>query len=219
MSKKNLEIHDILIKTYSLLYKMYGPMRWWPADGDFEVCVGAILTQNTNWLNVEKAINNLKSQGPIKPSMLKSINARRLARLIRPCGYYNIKTKRLKNFISYLYKACSGNLRMLARKSLPKLRGELLDVKGIGPETADSMLLYAFNKPVFVVDAYTRRIAGCLGIAVSDASYDHIQRLFMDNLPKNRRLFNEYHALIVEHAKKVCKSRPNCKECVLHKQC
>lgn len=204
-----------LTRIYNILYKLYGPRHWWPADSPFEVAVGAILTQNTNWSNVEKAIINLKRRNALGVSALKRLDQRSLARLIRPSGYYNIKAKRLKSFISYLLKSHSGRIGNLQHYTATRLRRELLDINGIGPETADSIILYAIKKPIFVIDAYTRRIMGCLGILNSDCTYDEIQSIFMQNLPKSTRLFNEYHALIVEHGKRVCKARPLCQQCIL----
>lgn len=204
-----------LLEIYNLLYKRYGPRHWWPAEDAFEVMVGAILTQNTNWANAEKAISNLKRERLLTPARLYRLNLRKLAGLIRPCGYYNIKAGRLKSFLSYLFSEYSGRLTNMRRRPTDSLRREMLGVKGLGPETADSIILYGLKKPVFVVDAYTRRIMGCQGIIDSDSSYDEIQSVFMKNLPKNARLFNEYHALLVEHAKTACKVRPKCQECIL----
>ena len=201
--------------AYNLLYKVYGRRRWWPADTPFEVMVGAVLTQNTNWINVEKAIINLKKEKVLNPSALRSLNLKRLAMLIRPCGYYNIKAKRLKNLNNYLFLEYCGRVADMRRRPLAALRGELLNVKGVGPETADSIILYAIKKPAFVVDAYTRRIMGCLGIVARDSGYDEIQSAFIKNLPRSVKLFNEYHALLVEHGKKICKSRPICQRCIL----
>lgn len=205
-----------LIEIFHLLYKVYGPRRWWPAENPFEVMVGAILTQNTNWANVEKAISSLKRERVLTPASIYGLSIKRLARLIRPCGYYNIKAGRLKNFINYLFLKYSGRLSDMRRQQRGRLRRELLEVKGLGPETADSIILYALNKPVFVVDAYTRRIMGCQGIIGTDLDYHQIQSAFTKNLPKSVKLFNEYHALLVEHGKRVCRSSPKCQECILH---
>lgn len=210
-------LKPILLKAYNLLYKLYGPRYWWPANSSFEIVVGAILTQNTNWHNVEKAITNLKREKLLRPLALHSLNSKRLAALIRPSGYYNIKAKRLKNFLDFLFLNYNGKLNRMKRTGLKTLRKEVLGINGIGPETADSILLYAFNKPVFVIDAYTRRIAECLNITRAGSKYDDLQALFMQNLPRNVRLFNEYHALLVAHSKAVCKTRPDCTGCILHK--
>ncbi len=215
-SARNLK--PILLKVYSFLYKIYGPQRWWPANSRFEVVVGAILTQNTNWSNVEKAINNLKKEKLLSPSILHKINPERLAALIRPSGYYNMKAKRLKNFLNFLFSNYNGKLSSMKRVPIEVLRKEVLGVDGIGPETADSILLYALDKPVFVIDAYTRRITECLNIARQGISYDDLQAIFTQNLPVNAGLFNEFHALIVMHSKAICKARPNCEECIFHSE-
>jgi endonuclease-3 related protein len=206
-----------LLAVYNLLFKQYGPRHWWPAKSDFEVMVGAILTQNTNWSNVEKAILCLRQARLLSPKGIKSTGKSKLARLIRCCGYYNIKTTRLKNFVDYLFRCYKGDIKMMQRRSLVELRSELLNVSGIGPETADSILLYALGKPIFVIDAYTKRIAACLGIISPGGRdpYQQVQDIFMKNLPVNTRLFNEFHALFVEHAKNVCKTRPLCADCIL----
>jgi len=178
--------------------------------------VGAILTQNTNWLNVEAAIKNLKNANVLDPLRLYKISTQRLARLIRPAGYFNIKSKRLKEFLSFFFKKYRGNLREMAANDLKVLREQLLSVNGIGPETADSILLYALNKPVFVVDAYTRRILFRHYCLDEDATYGEIQNLFMQNLQKDVKLFNEYHALLVKLGKDFClKSKPRCQICPL----
>lgn len=206
----------VLLEIFHLLYKTYGPRHWWPADSPFEVIVGAILTQNTNWVNVEKAIQNLRREKALTPSAIYGLSLKKLARLIRPCGYYNVKADRLKTFINYLFSKYSGDLTDMRKRPRGILRRELLEVKGLGPETVDSIILYALKKPVFVVDAYTRRIMGCQGIIRSGSDYHEIQSVFTKNLTKSVKLFNEYHALLVEHAKRVCRSSPKCQECILH---
>ena len=207
-----------LLEVFSILYKIYGPQSWWPADSNFEVVVGAILTQNTNWSNVEKAIVNLKRENLLRPLALRNISTKKLAALIRPSGYYNVKTKRLKNFLDFLFTRYGGKLAKMKPNALLTLRREILDIKGIGPETADSILLYALEKPIFVIDAYTRRIALCLGLICKESRYDDMQAIFMQNLPHNARLFNEYHALIVAHSKSACRIKPDCLRCVLHNE-
>lgn len=205
-----------LTKIYKKLYKAFGPRNWWPADSPFEVMVGAILTQNTAWRNVEKAIENLKNE-KILSYRLKDVNFRKLKSLIKPVGFYNIKAKRLKNFLVFLSSSYHNNISKLKRKTLYQLRKELLNLNGIGKETADSILLYALNKPIFVVDAYTKRILLRHNLINSSLGYDELQKFFMDNLPKNYKLFNEYHALIVEVGKRFCKSkRPLCGTCPLN---
>lgn len=206
---------DILLKVYDRLYKTYGPQHWWPGDTPFEVIVGAILTQNTNWGNVEKAIANLKAEGILSPEGLRDVNHNHLARLIRPSGYFNIKAGRLKHFIDYLYKRHDGSLEKMFSLDLKTLRHELLEVKGIGPETADSILLYAGGYPIFVIDAYTVRIFSRLGILPEDITYHEAQEMVMDSLPHDARLFNEYHALIVKFGKEHCRSKPVCDVCLL----
>lgn len=205
----------ILLKVYSLLHKVYGPQNWWPADSSFEVVVGAILTQNTNWSNAEKAIINLKKDSLLHPLALRNISTNKLAALIRPSGYYNIKAKRLKNFLDFLFLSYGGKLNKMKQTGLETLRKEILGVNGIGPETADSILLYAFDKPIFVIDAYTRRMTECLKITCQGSKYDDLQSVFMQNLPNDSRLFNEYHALIVAHSKATCKTKPDCEKCIL----
>lgn len=201
---------------YKKLYRHFGPQAWWPAENAFEVMVGAILTQNTSWLNAEKAINNLKQDSSLGPQKLYRISCSRLAKLIRPCGYYNIKAKRLKGFIEFIFKVYQGNLKKMAGLKTQTLRQQLLSVNGIGPETADSILLYALDKPIFVVDAYTKRIFSRHGFFPEEASYPEVQNLFMKNLKKDVRLFNNYHALLVRLGKEYClKRKAKCGTCPL----
>lgn len=211
--------NDGLMQIYDKLYERFGPRHWWPGDTAFEIIVGAILTQNTAWANVEKAIRNLKSKELLTPGKLYRINIKILAGLIRPAGYYNIKAKRLKAFLKFLFERYDGSLKKMFFRRLPDLRGELLSVNGIGPETADSILLYAAGKPVFVVDAYTKRIFSRHKFIRPAATYDDVQRFFMDNLPRDVKLFNEYHALIVELGKNICKTKPRCQICPLIRHC
>ena len=204
------------MRVYDVLYRRFGPQHWWPGDTQFEVIVGAILTQNTAWTNVEKAIASLKASGALKsPAAMKKMRASRLASLIRPAGYYNIKAKRLRNFLYFLDKKYSSNLKKLAAVDTHTLRHELLGVNGIGPETADSILLYAFQRPVFVIDAYTKRIFSRHGIFAEGLSYADTQAIFMGNLRRSSKLFNEYHALIVTLGKELCRKKPKCEECPL----
>lgn len=203
-------------EIYKKLHFRFGSQYWWPAESKFEVMLGAILTQNTNWSNVEKAIDNLKKMRLLNFARIYKLSQGKLASLIRPSGYYNIKARRLKEFLSFLSKSYRGNLFTMAKEDTGKLRQKLLCVNGVGPETADSILLYALNKPVFVVDAYTKRILLRHGFIGKKAGYEQIQDLFMRNLPKNARLFNEYHALLVRLGKEFClKSKPKCKLCPL----
>jgi len=204
-----------LYAIYEALNAYFGDLHWWPGDSPFEVIVGAILTQNTAWRNVESAISKLKSEDCLCPDLIFTIDERRLADLIRPAGYYNIKTRRLKAFIRFLYEEYNGDLDCMFAENLWHLRGKLLTVKGIGEETADSILLYAGNKPVFVIDAYTRRILLRHKIVRADATYKEIQNLFMNNLPPSVPLYNQYHALLVNTGKFFCNRNPRCDECPL----
>lgn len=190
-----------------------GPQHWWPGETPFEVCVGAILTQNTNWKNVEKAIANLKSKNLLDPKKLLRLPDQQLAELIRPAGYFNIKTKRLKSFLKFLVEQYEGDLNQMFNERLEPLREKLLSVKGIGPETADSILLYAGGKPIFVVDAYTKRIFLRHQVVSEEADYHEIQDHFMRHLPDEVPTFNEFHALIVNIGKNWCKTKPDCEHC------
>ncbi len=201
---------------YRRLHSFFGIQRWWPADTPFEVMVGAILTQNTNWLNVEKAINNLKKRKLLKPHALYRLPHKRLACLIRPAGSYNIKAKRINNFLKFFINNYGADAKKMSGVDTLSLRQQLLSVNGVGPETADSILLYALDKPVFVVDAYTKRILLRHHLIGEDASYDKIQNLFMKNLKFEVKLFNEYHALLVKLGKEFClKNKPRCDLCPL----
>ncbi len=204
-----------LTAVYERLLAAFGPQKWWPAQTPFEVIVGAILTQNTNWGNVEKALINLKSDKFLSPRALKDISPKKLASLIRPAGYFNVKAKRLKNFISFFFNEYSGHLKKMKQEDCRALRQKLLDVNGIGSETADSILLYALDKPVFVVDAYTKRVLYRHNMIAPDADYDTIAEMFMKFLKPDVRMFNEYHALIVRLGKDFCKPKPFCRQCPL----
>jgi endonuclease-3 related protein len=213
-------MNEQLGEIYTRLFACFGAQSWWPGDGAFEVIVGAILTQNTAWTNVEKAITNLKHARRLNPTRMHQLPPSRLAQLIRPSGYFNLKAKKLKAFTRYLFTAHHGRLKHLFRLDTGALRDELLAVYGIGPETADSIILYAARQPIFVIDAYTRRIMARLGLAHDDSSYDDLQHLFMDHLPHHEPLFNEYHALFVALGKGFCKkSKPRCGECPLLELC
>ncbi|RJO62745.1 MAG: endonuclease III domain-containing protein [Dehalococcoidia bacterium] len=213
-NRKNQTIADI----YRKLLACFGPQHWWPGETPFEVMVGAILTQSASWHNVEKAIDSLKQAGALSPKALRQVPLSDLAGYVHSSGYYNAKAKKLKalvewlgNYEDSLEKAFSGNL--------DDKRNELLGIHGIGPETADSILLYAAGKPAFVIDAYTRRIAERIGIAPQRDTYDAYQRLFMSNLEQDTRLFNEYHALFVKLGKDVCRKKPLCSVCCLKEMC
>jgi endonuclease-3 related protein len=190
-------------------------MHWWPGETPFEVMVGAILTQNTSWKNVEKAIGRLKEKKRLSPKGIRQLPKSTLASLIRSSGYFRIKAERLKAFVDFLFDEYGGRIKRMKRERGGGLRRKLLDVKGIGPETADSILLYGLKKPIFVVDAYTKRILSRHGILSEKASYEEVQNLFMDHLPHNERLFNEYHALLVHLGKTLCKKIPRCDQCPL----
>jgi endonuclease-3 related protein len=212
-------IGERLQDIYRRLMDAYGPQHWWPAESPFEVMVGAILTQSAAWANVEKAIAGLKEAGALEPEALRRLPLAELARLIRPCGYYNAKALKLKSLARWLGESCGDDLGKLSARDSDTLRRELLSIHGVGEETADSILLYALGKPVFVVDAYTRRIVSRLGLAPENLSYAASQALFRDNLLPDSGLFNEYHALLVSLAKDVCRPRPRCPECCLADIC
>ena len=208
---------EVLLDMFWRLYDHFGPQYWWPGQTPFEIAVGAILTQNTNWQNVEKAIDNLKKQKILEPQAILELPPAMLAGLIRPAGYYNIKAKRLKCFVKFLEDVFQGSMDLMAQAETTQLRQMLLEIHGIGPETADSILLYALGKPVFVVDAYTVRVLSSHElIDPALADYHEIQELFMDNLPVDTCLFNEFHALYVRLGKEFCKKRrPVCHKCPL----
>lgn len=206
---------EFLYSIYKCLYDSYGPQHWWPAEDSFEVMVGAILTQNTNWKNVERAINNLKKANLLHPYKIQKIRSKKLAELIRPAGYFNIKAERLKAFVQYFIKHYSASVDAMKAEETHVLRKELIDVKGIGPETADSILLYALEHPVFVIDAYTKRILSRHNILDGSHDYETCQQLFHESLPLDTELFNEYHALIVRVGKEHCRTKQVCNGCPL----
>lgn len=200
---------------YDKLFQYYGPQYWWPAESSFEMMIGAILVQNTSWRNVDKALSNLK---PIlTPELIDELSADELARLIRSSGFFNIKTRRIKAFLEW-FKSYHFDVKRIKKRPGHDLRKELLQIKGIGRETADVMLLYAFDKPIFVVDAYARRIFHRLGHDMP-GSYDDFRKWVEMELPENLTLFNEYHALLVKHAKQHCRSKPICNSCPLWDIC
>ena len=200
---------------YSALYERYGPQNWWPARTRLECAAGAILTQNTSWRNVEKAIAALRKNSMLSAEKLRSVSHERLAVLIRPCGYHNLKAKRLKNFVDFLFARYGGEMENMLAEDAGKLREKLLSVNGIGEETADSILLYALGKPVFVVDNYSRRILSRHHLIPERASYAKIQKLFAQSLPSDAEVFGEYHALIVKTGKLHCAKTPRCEGCPL----
>ena len=205
------------LQVYKKLFACYGPQHWWPGDSPFEVMLGAILTQNTAWTNVERAIANLKAHSCLTPQAIVKSHSKNLADWLRPSGYFNVKEKRVRNFCQWYLD--QGELAELSRMETDVLRQQLLSVNGIGAETADDILLYAFERPVFVIDAYTRRIFSRLRLVEHDAGYEQLRQKFESALKADVALFNEYHALIVIHSKDVCKKRPNCAVCCLKKIC
>lgn len=209
-------INKMLEDIYRILFKRFGPQHWWPAEEPFEVIVGAILTQSTAWTNVEKAIANLKAVGKLSPLALRRLPEADLAALIHPCGYYNVKVQKLKAFVGWFGEQYSDSLDKLFSGDINHVRYQLLQVYGIGKETADSIILYAGNKPAFVIDAYTRRIIDRIGIAPATSSYAAHQALFLSHLPPDAALFNEYHALLVKLGKEYCRKRPLCEGCCLN---
>ena len=208
----------MILKIYHILLKYFGKQGWWPARTRFEVMVGAILTQNTNWKNVEKAIANLRKAKALSPEKMSRLTRAKLRGYIRPSGFYRQKAERLAGFLDFL-KGYKYNLSRLFSGDPACLRAKLLQLKGIGPETADSIMLYAGNKPFFVVDAYTKRIFARLGLIADSEEYEEVRNFFQDKLPKKAGLYNEYHALIVELAKKYCRKEPACKGCPLACMC
>jgi len=205
-----------LTQIYRRLYRHYGDLHWWPGDTPLEISVGAILTQNTAWTNVEKAIRRLKEARSLCVRALHALSQRRLASLIKPAGYFNVKARRLQNFISFLQGRYSGSLRKMFNQETDRLRLELLSINGTGRETADSILLYAGEKPIFVIDAYTKRILSRHGVMRYEKNYDEFQRLFMQHLPPDVTLYNQYHAMLVNIGKDFCRKRPLCNLCPLN---
>jgi len=209
-------IGPLLMRYFTAMSQNLGSMRWWPARTPFEVIVGAILTQNTSWGNVERAIANLRSAQMLTPSAISAARMARLAALVRPSGYFRQKAKKLKAFVRFLQREYGGSLKRMFATPTEVLREKLLSVHGIGPETADSILLYAGEHAVFVVDAYTHRIFGRHGITNGKADYENVRALVEAALPRDSQLFNEFHALVVNTAKNWCrKKEPRCAECPL----
>jgi len=212
-------LNQQLLQLFNLLFDNYGPQNWWPGESPFEVIIGAILTQSAAWTNVEKAIYNVKKADLLNPVSLRSISNSELAELIFPSGYYNAKARKIKAFVEHLGSAHLDSLENLFSADIDQLRNELLSIHGIGPETADSIILYAAGKPIFVIDAYTVRLLSRIGISPSRNCYNEFQALFMDNLPSESYLFNEYHALLVRHGKEICRKKPLCDKCCLTSIC
>jgi endonuclease-3 related protein len=208
-----------LMTIYRRLRRARGVAGWWPARTRFEVCVGAILTQNTAWTNVDKALASLRGAGRLTFATLDPLSAPEIAPLIRSSGAFNVKARRLRAFLDFLGSELGGRCHRMTSYEAQTLRRRLLAIPGIGPETADSIALYAASQPLFVVDAYTRRIFSRLGLARGDEPYDVLQGLITASLPRDVALFNDYHAQIVLHGKDVCRSRPRCEACVLSDLC
>jgi endonuclease-3 related protein len=206
--------------VYERLFAAYGPQHWWPGDSPFEVIVGAILTQGTAWTNVERALGNLRAAGALSPAALCGMDVEEIAALVRPSGFFNAKARKLKAFLDVLFGRFDGHLHCLLRLEMDELRGLLLNTHGIGPETADSIVLYAAGQPSFVIDAYTRRVFSRLGLLPGRDVYGPWRAMFMQALPADAGMFNEYHALIVRLGKNVCRKRePLCGECALLEVC
>lgn len=215
-------------EIYNALFETYGPQGWWPINNEykkrksltseekFEIIVGAILTQNTSWTNVEKALDELRKNKCLTINGILQTKKEILAISIKSSGYNNQKAERLKIVAEFLLH---HPLEELQAMPLSDLRELLLSVKGIGPETADSIILYAFNKQSFVIDAYTKRILGRMGMSQKETTYDELQQQMMQNLQKDAEVYNEYHALLVEHAKRFCQTKPLCQNCILKKWC
>jgi endonuclease-3 related protein len=207
---------SILLTTYERLYAAFGPQHWWPGESPFEVMVGAILVQNTSWRNVERAIVNLHDAGVMDPHALYALPAEELAQLIRPAGYFQVKARRLRNLLKFLVESYGGSLETMFATELDTLRGQLLGVHGIGPETADAILLYAGGLSTFVVDTYTHRVFARHGWISYDADYHEIKDYCESGLPADAALYNEYHALLVRVGKEYCRrTLPNCQACPL----
>ena len=213
--KKGPQTKAILAEMYDALVARFGHRGWWPGDSPFEVCVGAILTQNTAWKNVAKAIENLKAAEALDPFVLHSMPEEDLAKLIRPAGYYNVKARRLKNLLGLIVEQYGGDLDSLFSLPSDELRIRLLSVNGVGFETADSIILYAAGKPIFVIDAYTGRVLKRHGLVDQQADYATMQKFFHRLLPRNTDLYNDFHAQIVAVGHHYCKKKPLCEECPL----
>ena len=207
-----LQLFDILLTTF-------GPQHWWPGDTPFEVAIGAVLTQNTSWSNVEKAITSLKTANAMTATGLLALSASDLEQAIRPAGYYSVKARYLRTLALWVAQRAGGDLSTLASEDVGSLRSELLALRGVGRETADSILLYAIGKPAFVVDAYTRRIAARLDLLPENVTYDTTQQYFTTRLPEDAQLFNEFHALLVHLAKEHCRTKSVCPACPLEQRC
>ncbi len=220
MARRSRTSGALLMEVYRRLLAARGHQGWWPGDGPFEVVVGAVLTQNTAWTNVERAIANLRAAGVLDPHRLAAIGHDALATLLRPAGYFNVKAHRLRAVNEFLLREAGGDVTALGSDhDTEALRARLLRVPGVGRETADSILLYALGRPVFVVDAYTRRVFGRMGLLAPETDYDVIRAFFETRLPPDADLFNDYHAQVVIHGKETCRPRPRCGECAIRDLC
>jgi len=211
-----MESDTDLLLIYESLLSRFGHQGWWPGDTPFEVIIGAILTQSVSWVNVEKAIQNLKEVGILEPGKLYKKDVSEIAPLIRSTRFYHEKAQKIKNFMNFLFDEYGGCLQKMSDEDLDILRQKLLKIKGLGEETVDSILLYACNKPVFVVDAYTKRVFSRYGLIKEGAGYKEIQTFFLDNLPQDVALYNDFHAQIVNLGKNICKSSPDCTICQIN---
>ena len=223
MSVRRYEKSDsagaLLPRIYVRFLEEYGPQGWWPAATPLGVVLGAILTQSVAWRGVERALNNLESAGCMTVEALRDIPEADLADLVRPSGYFNAKAKKIKAFIHHLVDHYDGNLDAMLSRCTEELRPELLSIHGVGEETADDIILYAAGQPSFVIDSYTRRIMKRLGLEPSNEKYSSYQAIFHGNLPSDAEMFNEYHALLDQHAKAVCRKEPQCASCCLRDLC
>jgi endonuclease-3 related protein len=208
-----------LLRIYDRLRDHFGPAGWWPGETPFEVCVGAILVQNTAWTNAAKALAVLRRRGLLEFAALRRLTAARIGPLIRSSGYYRVKARRLHAFLRFLDARYGGRVEAMRREERWQLRAALLEVPGVGRETADSIALYAAGQPLFVIDAYTRRVFARLGLLRGDEPYDALQRFFMEKLPQRAELYNDFHAQIVTLGKEFCRVRPRCSLCPLTEIC
>ena len=215
----NMSLQKTLLEIYERMLERYGPQHWWPGETRFEMMVGAVLTQAAAWSNVEKAIARLKEAGALSPRALRGLTEGEVASLVYSAGYYNAKARKLKALAEFVGQRFNDDLDAMANLTDDSLRGELLSVHGIGEETADDIMLYAADRPAFVIDGYTRRLVARLGLAPESDRYGAYRDLFMKNLPADSKLFGEYHALIVRHGVEVCRRQPLCDRCCLLQIC
>jgi endonuclease III related protein len=215
--KRKAKLRSLLLSFYKEMHARFGHRNWWSGESPLEVCVGAVLTQNTAWRNVVKAIDNLKAASALDLLRIYEMPHDELAELIRPAGYFNVKARRLGNLVRHIVEKHDGDLDSLFSLPTEKLREDLLSVNGVGKETADSIILYAANQPIFVVDAYTKRVLYGHGLINEKADYDQVQELFHSNLPRDTALYNDFHAQFVAVGHHYCKRKPLCEHCPLAK--